>query len=156
MTSSNGIPAGLEQRGVCNRPAGGGRHAHDLSFTRFGASHLAADQRAVSPVCAGPTEQISPCRSGAISKDPGSHNVVSSRLDVCRQPSLDWLRGLFLPEGGDGRALNFGLTQRELGGNSLRQCPERLPCVGLLHPQKMEQTHGEIAADKYAYRRRSA
>lgn len=154
MTSSNGIPAELE-RGS-NRPAGCGRDAHNMNF-RFGASHLAADQRAVSPVCAGPASAFLPLASqGIFSKDPGSHNVVSSRLDVCRQPSLT-TRGLFLTRGCVDRALNIGLTARNQPASyPRRECPERLPCVGLLHPQKMEQTHGEIAASEYVTARRGA
>lgn len=45
---------------------------------------------------------------------------------------------------------NFGLTLRhQLGGDPLRQGPERLPCVGLLHPRMMEHGHGQAVAKEW-------
>lgn len=135
--------------------AGGG--AHDLQ-SRFGVCLKAADQRAAPlPVMrAGPSHVPPLGGSGALSKDPGSHSV-SSQVDACRQPSRRFTHGLFLTRGAIDAALNFGLTTRhQPGSDSRRECPERLPCVGLLHPQKMEQTHGEIAASEYVTPRRGA
>lgn len=50
-----------------------------------------------------------------ISKDPGSHNVVSSRLDVCRQPSRVPTHGLFLTRAAIDRALNIFVSRPQPG-----------------------------------------
>lgn len=115
MTSPERIPAELE-RGS-NRPAGCGRYAHEMNFNGFVASLCAHDQRAAPlPVMrAGPSHVPPLDGSGAFSKDPGSHNVVSSRLDVCRQPSRIH-GGLFLTRGAIDAARNIFVSRPELGG----------------------------------------
>lgn len=149
--SPQGSPA--EQGGGCNRPAGCGRYAHELN--RIVVSRQAHVQR-VAPRRAGPDHVPPLGGQGAFSKDPGSHNVVSSRLDVCRQPSRIH-GGLFLTRGAIDAALNFGLTTRhQPGSDPRRECPERRPVIGSLHAHNMERTNGEIAAVEYAYRRRRA
>lgn len=77
-----------------------------------------------------------------ISKDPGSHNVVSSRLDVCRQPSRAPTHGLFLPEGGGDTDLQIGAIQHsQFGDGSADGFVKRLPCVGLAHTHEGRSRH---------------
>lgn len=155
MTSRERIPAELE-RGR-NRPAGCGRGAHEIQF-QFGVCLKAADQRVVpSPVRAGHASAISPASHGAFSKDPGSHSVVSSRSDVCRQPSRGATHhGLFLNRRQIARE-NLSVTKRhEPGSQALRNGTDRLPCFAVLHSSRMEKSHGKIAASEYVTARRGA
>jgi hypothetical protein len=48
------------------------------------------------------------------------------------------------------RSRNFGLNARLLGGDLRGESPERLPCVGLLHPLRMEHPHGKFFTQEYA------
>lgn len=92
-----------------------------------------------------------------LSKDPGSHSVVSSRLDVCRQPSRGATHhGLFLNRRQIVRE-NLSVTKRhEPGSQALRNGTDRLPCFAVFHSSRMEKSHGKIAASEYVTPRRGA
>lgn len=120
MTSLDSLEARPDFERGSNRPAGCERHAHDLSFTTFGASHLAADQRAVSPVCAGPASAFLPLASqGALSFGR-----------VSPQPNLAVARASLKGAGG-GHLFQFS-RNHELAGQDARDATDALPSVLLL------------------------
>lgn len=143
-------PVGLERGAFCNRPTGRGRGAHDLKST-FGASHLAPDQRAASPVCAGPDRFRLPLDGqGAPFKDPSSHNV--RRFLRCWQPSRAPTHGLFITAYGALRLrgvlhrdlpMNLFTGRHEFGDRDARDLTKSYPGLlrGLRHAHKRRSIH---------------
>jgi len=132
------------RRGGIVCPAGADNSVRELNFKPAG-SHFSGRRPLASSA-----RRVIPSHAGHPFKDPGSQSVVSSRLDVCRQPSRAPTHGLFLTRGCVDRALNIFTSRGQLGGDAARDGSKSL------HAHNMERTHGEVVAVEYAYQRRSA
>lgn len=144
MTSSQETRPSFERGGFYNRPAGVGGIAHDMNFKPAG-SHFSGRR----PLASSGGDSFPRSRRHPF-KDPGSHNVVSSRLDVCRQPSRAPTQGLFLTRGCVNRALNIFTSRREFGDQTARDGSKSF------HAHNMERTNGEVVASEYVNQRRGA
>ena len=132
MRSRYGSPAELGAWGVCNRPAGGGRYAHELNdVIEISASLSAADlPRSSSRYALAGPDRVPPLGGRG---NPYGPAVSTAGLTSAASVAFGRAGGVFL---------NF-FVPRQPGSNTRDDSAERVPCVGLAHVSQHEGSHDQ-------------